>query len=80
MEGGMLPIHRDVLNAYLTKRRNWTKWNTDNQRPGSRKSSVEPDGTIIETSSDNAERVVVARWSIDLLGRISVRLLESGRT
>ncbi len=80
MERGMLPIHRDVLNAYLNKRGDLTKWTSDNQWPSLHNSSVEPDGAITESSYDNAERVVVARWSIDLLGRISVRLLEAGRT
>ncbi len=80
MEREMLPIQRDVLQVYLNKRGDLGGRTTENQRPSSCKSNVEFDGTITEASRDDAERVVVARWSIDLLGRISVRLLEAGRT
>ncbi len=75
----MLAIHKEVLQAYLNKRGDRLEW-IDDQRPASKnKSNVEPDGTITEASPNEMERVVVARWSIDLLGRISVRLLEGGR-
>jgi hypothetical protein len=76
----MLPIQRDVLQVYLNERGDWGKWATDNQLPKSYKSNIEFDGTITEPSADGAERVVVARWSIDLLGRISVRLMDAGRS
>ena len=71
----VLSIHKDVLEAYLSElgpRRAWA----DNQGAG-QTTSVEYDGTVTETvNSDPWERVVVARWSIDLIGQIHIRLLE----
>jgi hypothetical protein len=37
---------------------------------------VEFDGTVTEKVRGEHERRVVARWSIDLVGRISIRLLQ----
>jgi hypothetical protein len=71
----VLSIHRDVLEAYLSElgtRRAWA----DNQG-AAKTTSVEYDGTVTETAeSDPWERIVVARWSIDLIGQIHIKLLE----
>ncbi len=70
----MLPIHKDVLEAYFSElggQRVSAEW------PSAKKSSVEYDGTVTEgAESDPCERVVVARWSIDLTGRIWIKLLR----
>ncbi len=69
----MLPIHKDVLRAYFSE--------LGGQRASAgsksvKKCSVEYDGTVTEVAdSDRTERIVVARWSIDLTGRIWIKLL-----
>ncbi len=66
----MLPIHKEVLEVFFNKR----GYRADAWAAG--RCVVEFNGTVTEPALDG-ERVVVARWSIDLLGRISVRLAET---
>ncbi len=70
----MLPIHKDVLEAYFSE--------LGGQRASAsstsvKKWAVEYDGTVTEAAeADPCGRVVVARWSIDLTGRIWIKLLR----
>ncbi len=65
----MLPIHKDVLKAYFSE--------LGRQMRSDKESSVEYDGTVTEIAdSDSTERIVVARWSIDLTGRIWIKILR----
>lgn len=76
----MLPIHKDVLEAYLSElgdRRDWL----DNGWFPVQNFSVEFNGTITEArTSAPSERIVVARWSVDLIGRISIKLLATAQS
>ncbi len=74
----MLPLHREVLDAYISQCGGRVEA-TDRPRFLSDTYSVEFDGTSTEEARGDHERRVVARWSIDLLGRISIRLLEAAR-
>jgi hypothetical protein len=68
-------IQTDVLEVYLSEfggRRD----KADNGCRPVRESFVEFNGTITEAKgTDPSERVVVARWSVDLVGRICIKLL-----
>lgn len=72
----MLPLHREVLDAYLSQCGGRVE-TPDRMRSVNDTCSVEYDGTIIEKVRGESEPRVVARWSIDLLGRISIRLLQA---
>ncbi len=65
----VLPIHKEVLEVFFSER----GYRAD---AWAGRCVVEFNGTITEPALEG-ERVVVARWSIDLLGRISVRLAET---
>ncbi len=75
----MLPLHREVLDAYLSQCGGRIEA-TDRTQFVTDTCSVEFDGTITETVIGDRDRRVVARWSIDLLGRISIRLLKAAST
>ncbi len=68
----VLPIHKEVLDAYLCE---WIV-EADRTRAAIIKRFVEFDGTITEEAIDDGARLVVARGSIDLLGRVSVHLVH----
>lgn len=71
----VLPIHKEVLEAYLNER-DCREDSADKQSSRGQNCSVEFDGTITEAiACDPSGRVVVARWSIDLMDRISIKLL-----
>ena len=66
----MRPIREDVLEAYLSEFGGRRDKADHGWRP-IRESFVEFNGTITEAKvTDPSERVVVARWSVDLVGRI----------
>ena len=70
----MLPIHNDVIEAYYRESGCRTECGA-NAQPGCRKCSVEFNGTVTQAvESHPSQRIVVARWSIDLINRITVEL------
>jgi hypothetical protein len=70
----MLSLHEDVLSIYQRKRPA-KPLKVSGGHDVETKRFVEFNGTITETTTDG-ERVMVARWSIDLMGRITVRPLN----
>jgi hypothetical protein len=68
----MLSLHEDVLQVYLRERQPRPFKDPDG-RLAKVKQFVEFDGTITEEASTERKRVLVARWSVDLMGRITVQ-------
>jgi hypothetical protein len=71
----MLSLHEDVLHVYLRKRPARPFEGPDG-RLVQAKRFVEFNGTITEELPTDRERVLVARWSVDLMGRITVQPLK----
>jgi hypothetical protein len=70
----VLPIHKEVIEAYYRECGCRTECGA-HARPGCQKCSVEFNGTITQVAdADPGRRIVVARWSIDLIDRVTVEL------
>lgn len=76
----MLSLQTEVLEAYLRAVDDREAWRVRNSSL-IRRSAVEYDGTITAANlSDPRERRVVARWSVDLAGKIRIRLVNASRS
>jgi hypothetical protein len=68
----MLSLHEDVLDLYLRACPTRPFEGPEGQR-AKVKRFVEFNGTITEEAPTERKRVLVARWSVDLMGRITVQ-------
>jgi hypothetical protein len=71
----MLSLHEDVLDLYLSECPARPFDGPDGQS-AKVKQFVEFNGTITEEALTDPKRVLVARWSVDLMGRITVQLIK----
>jgi hypothetical protein len=71
----MLSLHEDVLDFYLNER-TARPFEGPDGRLRLVKPFVEFNGTITEAAPTERNRVLVARWSVDLMGRITVQPIK----
>ncbi len=73
----MLQLHKDVYDAYVNAVSS-TGGQTEKYCNDCGYKCIQFDGTIVEFDECASGRGrLVARWSVDLIGRVHVRLLDS---